>query len=99
MGLAAERADVSNVVQGPLKSHCHSLKGETEQGEMLLHVFRLEARAQKGTQSTHLAPLPEILQALVYPPEALKYVKWTKILPPILFPHKIKLGEKWGGRK
>lgn len=66
---------------------------------MLLHVFRLEARAQKGIQSTHLAPLPEILQALVYLPEALQNVKWTKILPPVLFPHKIKLGEKWRGRK
>lgn len=35
----------------------------------------------------------------MYPPEALQNVKWTKILPPILFPHKIKLGKKWGGRK
>lgn len=66
---------------------------------MLLHVFRLQARAQKGTQGTYLTPLPEILQALVYPPEALQNVKWTKILAPILFPHRIKLGEKWGGRK
>lgn len=47
----------------------------------------------------HLAPLPDTLQALVYPPEALQNVKWTKIFPLILFSHKIKLGEKWGGRK
>lgn len=35
----------------------------------------------------------------MYPPAALQNVKWTKILPPIIFPHKIKLGEKGGGRK
>lgn len=65
---------------------------------MLLHVFRLEARAQRGIQGSHLAPLPGTLQALVYRPEALQNGK-CKIVPPILFPHKIKLGEKWGGRK
>lgn len=43
--------------------------------------------------------MPEILQAFVYPTEALQNVKYTKIYPPTLFPQKIKLGEKWGETK